>query len=88
MDELLELSPEERIQIAEDLWDSIGPEQMPPLTAEQIREAERRMQTISATRKRHPGGRMSKRGYWRDIGELGSNATARLRPNRGSKRLV
>ncbi len=42
MNELLELSPEERIQIAEDLWDSIETEQMPPLTTEQIREVERR----------------------------------------------
>jgi putative addiction module component (TIGR02574 family) len=42
LNELLELSPEERIQLAEDLWDSIEPEEMPPPTAEQIQEAERR----------------------------------------------
>ena len=40
--ELLELSPAERIELAEDLWDSIEPEEMPPLTAEQMQEIERR----------------------------------------------
>jgi putative addiction module component (TIGR02574 family) len=40
--ELLELSPAERIELAEDLWDSIEPEDMPPLSAEQIAEYERR----------------------------------------------
>ena len=42
LDELLELSPAERIQLAEDLWDSIEPEEMPPLTPEQQQETERR----------------------------------------------
>jgi putative addiction module component (TIGR02574 family) len=59
MNELLELSPEERIQLAEDLWDSIGPEEMPPLTAEQIREAERRY----ADHLRHP----EKASRWEDV---------------------
>ena len=42
--ELLELSPAERIQLAEDLWDSVvaSPETMPSLTATQIAEIERR----------------------------------------------
>ena len=40
--ELLELTPAERIELAEDLWDSIEPEEMPRLTAEQRQEAERR----------------------------------------------
>jgi putative addiction module component (TIGR02574 family) len=40
--ELLELSPAERIELAEDLWDSIEPEEMPPLSAEQMQEVERR----------------------------------------------
>ena len=40
--ELLELTPAERIELAEDLWDSIEPEQMPPLTEEQKQEIERR----------------------------------------------
>ena len=43
--ELLELSPAERIQLAEDLWDSVAasPESMPGLTAMQIEEIERRL---------------------------------------------
>jgi putative addiction module component (TIGR02574 family) len=41
--ELMELTPEERIQLAEDLWDSIAPEEMPPLTDEQMAEMDRRV---------------------------------------------
>jgi putative addiction module component (TIGR02574 family) len=41
--ELLKLTPAERIQLAQDLWDSIAPEDMPPLTAEQIEEIDRRL---------------------------------------------
>lgn len=41
--ELLELSPAERIDLAEKLWDSIEPEDMPPLTPEQQQEIDRRM---------------------------------------------
>jgi putative addiction module component (TIGR02574 family) len=40
--ELLDLTPAERIELAADLWDSIEPEEMPPLSAEQRQEAERR----------------------------------------------
>jgi putative addiction module component (TIGR02574 family) len=40
--ELLELTPAERIELAEDLWDSIEPQEMPPLTEEQKQEIERR----------------------------------------------
>jgi putative addiction module component (TIGR02574 family) len=42
-DELMKLSPAERIQLAQDLWDSIAEEEMPPLTPEQIEEIERRL---------------------------------------------
>jgi putative addiction module component (TIGR02574 family) len=49
--ELMELSPEERIQLAEDLWDSIAPEEVPPLTEEQKREIDRRL----TEHKKHPG---------------------------------
>lgn len=41
--ELLKLTPAERIQLAQDLWDSIAPEDMPPLTIEQIEEIDRRL---------------------------------------------
>jgi putative addiction module component (TIGR02574 family) len=40
--ELMKLSPAERIELAQDLWDSVGPECMPPLTTEQMRQIERR----------------------------------------------
>jgi putative addiction module component (TIGR02574 family) len=57
--ELLELTPAERIQLAEDLWDSIEPEEMPPLTPEQIQEAERRY----ADHLLHP----EKASRWEDV---------------------
>ena len=43
--DLLELTPAERIQLAEDLWDSASasPESMPGLTATQVAEVERRL---------------------------------------------
>ncbi len=43
--ELLQLSPAERIQLAEDLWDSVAasPDSMPGLTEAQIAECERRL---------------------------------------------
>jgi putative addiction module component (TIGR02574 family) len=41
--ELMELTPEERIQLAEDLWDSIEPQDMAPLTSEQKLELNRRL---------------------------------------------
>jgi putative addiction module component (TIGR02574 family) len=40
--ELMELTPEERIELVEDLWESIGPQDMPPLTPEQKEELDRR----------------------------------------------
>ena len=42
--ELMELSPEERIQLAEDLWDSIAQDELPPLTAAQKKEIDRRIE--------------------------------------------
>jgi len=41
--ELLELTPAERIQLAEDLWDSISPQDWPPLSTEQQEEIDRRL---------------------------------------------
>ena len=43
--ELLKLSPAERIQLAEDLWDSVAaqPESLPALSDDQRREIERRV---------------------------------------------
>ena len=45
LDDLFKLSPAERIQLAEDLWDSVAadPDSMPPLSDEQKAELERRL---------------------------------------------
>ena len=40
--ELMELTPEERIELVEDLWDSIAQQDMPPLTPEQKQKLDRR----------------------------------------------
>lgn len=40
--DLLQLTPAERIQLAQDLWDSLKEVDAPPLTEEQIAELERR----------------------------------------------
>jgi putative addiction module component (TIGR02574 family) len=39
--ELMALAPAERIELAMALWDSIEPQNLPPLTDEHIAEAER-----------------------------------------------
>ncbi len=41
--ELLELTPAERIELVQDLWDSIKPEDLPPLTADEMDELDRRL---------------------------------------------
>lgn len=43
--ELLELPPDERLELAEELWDSVMTDQgnLPPLTAEQMAEIDRRI---------------------------------------------
>jgi putative addiction module component (TIGR02574 family) len=45
LEDLFKLSPAERIQLAEDLWDSVAadPENLPPLTEAQVAEIERRL---------------------------------------------
>jgi putative addiction module component (TIGR02574 family) len=45
LEELLRLTPNERLQLAEDLWDSVAafPESLPALTPEEIAEIERRL---------------------------------------------
>jgi putative addiction module component (TIGR02574 family) len=45
LSELFAMSPDERIQLAEDLWDSVAadPEQIPPLTDAQRSELDRRL---------------------------------------------
>jgi putative addiction module component (TIGR02574 family) len=39
----MELTPDERIELVHDLWDSIAPEELPPLTADQMDELDRRL---------------------------------------------
>lgn len=45
LSELIKLTPAERIQLAEDLWDSVAaaPETLPPLTDAERAEIERRL---------------------------------------------
>jgi putative addiction module component (TIGR02574 family) len=57
--ELMELTPEERIELVEDLWDSIAQERLPPLTPEQMQEIERR----DAGHSRDP----SRASKWEDV---------------------
>jgi putative addiction module component (TIGR02574 family) len=59
LNELLKLSPAERIELAHDLWDSVEAEEMPPLTTEQIQEAERRYTDLL----RHP----EKASTWEEV---------------------
>ena len=55
--ELLKLTPAERIQLAEDLWDSVAahPESLPPISDEQRTEMERRL----ADHRRDPSSAVS-----------------------------
>jgi putative addiction module component (TIGR02574 family) len=45
LEDLFKLSPAERIQLAEDLWDSVAadPQSIPPLTDAQVAEIKRRL---------------------------------------------
>lgn len=44
--EALELTPAERIDLVGEIWDSIPPRNMPPLTAEQKQEIEQRYEAM------------------------------------------
>jgi putative addiction module component (TIGR02574 family) len=57
--QLLELTPAERIELAEELWDSIEPGDLSPLTEEQKQELERRY----AEHMRNPG----RASRWEDV---------------------
>jgi putative addiction module component (TIGR02574 family) len=46
LNKALELTPAERIELVEEIWDSIPPEDMPPLTEEQKREIDRRYEAM------------------------------------------
>ena len=55
----LELTPAERIDLVSEIWDSIPPQDMPPLTAEQKQEIERRYEAMV----RDP----SRGSKWKDV---------------------
>ena len=44
--EALELTPAERIELVGEIWNSIPPQDMPPLTSEQKQEIERRYEAM------------------------------------------
>jgi putative addiction module component (TIGR02574 family) len=50
--ELMKLTPAERIELVEDLWDSIGSDSLPPLSAEELDELDREL----AEHRRNPTG--------------------------------
>jgi putative addiction module component (TIGR02574 family) len=44
--ELLELSPQERLDLIDELWNSLGPDDFPALTPEQEAEIDRRLDAL------------------------------------------
>jgi len=44
--ELLELTPQERLDLINELWDSLGPDDFPSLTPEQEAEIDRRLDEL------------------------------------------
>ena len=53
--ELMELSPAERLDLIGDLWDSLEPDELHPLSEEQIQEMEREL----AEHRADPSGALS-----------------------------
>jgi len=43
LEQLMQLSPAERIELAQQLWDSVDGEKLPPLTPEEVAEFEGRL---------------------------------------------
>lgn len=43
LQELLQLSPAERVELAQELWDSLDETDLPPLSPEQMQEIDRRI---------------------------------------------
>lgn len=58
-DELMRLSPVERLDLVEELWDSIEETDLPPLSDDQIAEVERRF----AEHERNPSSAIP----WEDV---------------------
>jgi putative addiction module component (TIGR02574 family) len=57
--ELMKLTPAERFELAQDLWDSIGEQELPPLSDEEKEELDRRY----AEHLRDPGSALK----WEDV---------------------
>jgi putative addiction module component (TIGR02574 family) len=57
--EALELTPAERIELVGEIWDSIPSQDMPPLTAEQKQEIQRRYEAML--------GDPSRGSKWEDV---------------------
>jgi putative addiction module component (TIGR02574 family) len=57
--ELLKLSPDERLDLIGDLWDSLESRNLPPLTDDQVEEMERRL----AEHRANPGAALS----WEEV---------------------
>jgi putative addiction module component (TIGR02574 family) len=57
--ELMKLTPEERIELAEDLWDSVAADDARPLNSEEKQELDRRY----AEHLRDPGNALK----WEDV---------------------
>jgi hypothetical protein len=67
--ELMELNPAERIQLAEDLWDSIAADEMPPLSDEQMERWIGALLSMSEALHRRCHGRMYASGFGLAINE-------------------
>ena len=46
LQKLLQLSPAERLELVEELWDSLEPQDLPSLTDEQMQELDRRYEAL------------------------------------------
>ncbi len=46
--ELMELTPEERVELVEELWDSIAPEHLPAMSTEELDELDRELSAHKA----------------------------------------
>lgn len=62
------LTPAERIQLAEELWDSLEPEHLPPLDGETAAELDRRLEEL----RRHPDRGRPWQEVLREIEERGA----------------
>ena len=77
--ELMELSPAERLELVEELWDSIPPEDLPPLTEEQSRRSSGDTKRSFAIRLEGRRGKTPGRAFGRNTGEPQADTRTRGR---------